>query len=175
MDNREMMEELLEKVQQQMELFEKWMHAQIEIKDHQIDRLHEELAYYKEEQAEKFLVEIIKELIAIRKSMKKSMKSERWELLTADEMRKEYQYIYEDITDFLERQEVDEYITDSGEDFSGQIHKVSQTELTEDAKKDKKIKKSVMEGYSRRGRILLPEKVTVYQYKGEGNEKGIWN
>lgn len=170
------MEEFLEKVQEQMELFETWIHSQIEVKDHQIDRLHEELAYYKEEQAERLFNEIAKELIAIRKNMKKLIKSEQWELLSADEVRKEYQYIYEDITDFLERQEIDEYVTESGKDFNGQIHKVSQTELTEDEAKDKKIRKSVMEGYSGRGKILLPEKVVVYRYKGEeNNEKGIWN
>lgn len=165
MDNEEFAKETLRQMQEQTEMYGQLIHSQIEVKDAQLDKLHEELSYYKQEQADRILVGIMKELVTVRKGMRRLIKSESWDSLTADELRKEYQYVYEDMTDLLERQEIDEYVTGSGEDFNGQIHIVFQTELTEDETKDKKIKKSVMEGYSRRGRILVPEKVVVYQYK----------
>ena len=79
-------------------------------------------------------------------------------------IKKEYQYIFEDITDLMEQQNVDPYRSEPGDDFDASIHQ-PKLEPTTDPASDKKVKESVSEGYKKDGKILIPEKVIVYQYK----------
>ena len=78
-------------------------------------------------------------------------------------LRMEYRYIFEDLTDLLEQQNVDSFQSEPGDAFDASIHqaKIEKTELPE---LDKTVKESMAEGYRKGKKILLPERVVVYQY-----------
>lgn len=158
--------EILLNTQEQCRMIDSFIENQIKIKDELINRLYDDLSYYREESADRFTDQLMKALIKIRKDMKRQMASKAWTDLSQDELRKEYQYIYEDITDLLEQQNVDEYVTGEGEDFDPAIH-LAKVEVTHDIDLNKKIKSSISEGYKKGDKVIMPERVLVYQYKGE--------
>ena len=84
--------------------------------------------------------------------------------MTADDLRKEYQYTLDDITDLLEQQNVDPFSSKSGDDFNPSIHQ-PKLEVTMDVSLDRKVKESISEGYKKGDKVLIPEKVIVFQYK----------
>ena len=129
-----------------------------------INKLHKELDYYKQDAADRFVDQLMKAVIKVRKDMTRLVASDKWEDMTADDLRKEYQYCLEDITDLLEQQNVDPYSSEPGDEFDAAIHQ-AKVEMTGDVSLDKKIKESISEGYKKGEKVLLPERVIVYQYK----------
>ncbi len=154
---------ILDEIQAHDQLVEQMIRNQIEKKDGMIDKLHKELEFYKQGEADRFADQLMKEMIKIRKDMARIILSEKWEDMTFEDIQREYEYIYEDLTDLLERQGIDPYQTEPGEAFSASIHQ-AKIEKTEDPSLDKKIKESLEEGYRKGDKILQPEKVVVYQY-----------
>lgn len=151
-------------LKEQLELLKNMLQNQIEVKDEMIDKLHKELEYYRQGAADRFVDQLMKGIIKIRKDMLRLMASEKWGDMFGEDMEEEYQYIFEDLTDLLEQQNVDAYQSDVGDLFNPAIHQ-AKTEVTDDMVLDKTIKQSISEGYKRNGRVLMPEKVVVYQYK----------
>lgn len=159
--------ELLEIVlntREQGQMMEQLIKNQIEVKDDMINKLHKELDYYKQDAADRFVDQLMKAVIKVRKDMTRLVASDKWEDMTADDLRKEYQYCLEDITDLLEQQNVDPYSSEPGDEFDAAIHQ-AKVEMTGDVSLDKKIKESISEGYKKGEKVLLPERVIVYQYK----------
>lgn len=64
----------------------------------------------------------------------------------------------------MEQQNIDPYQTNAGEPFDASIHQ-PKLEATDNPALDKTIKESLSEGYRKRDKVLLPERVAVYQYK----------
>lgn len=160
-------EELLEillNTREQGQMMERLIKTQIEVKDEMIDKLHKELDYYKQDAASRFVEQLMKSVIKVRKDMSRRTSSDDWESMTADDLRREYQYCLEDITDLLEQQNVDPYYTEPGTDFDASIHQ-AKIEATDDVSLDKKIKESISEGYKKGDKVLIPERVIVYQFK----------
>ena len=137
---------------------------QIEVKDDMIDKLHKELDYYKQDAADRFIDQLMKAVIKVRKDMTRLVTSDKWQEMTADDLRREYQYSLEDITDLLEQQNVDPFSSEPGDDFDASIHQ-AKIEATNDVSLDKKVKESISEGYKKGSKVLIPERVIVYQYK----------
>ena len=131
-----------------------------------INKLHSELSYYKKDQADRIILQLIKEVIKIRRDMMKIISSDKWTEMTVDDLRAEYQYSLDDITDLLDRQNVEPYSSKPGDDFDRAIHE-AKIEITDDPSLDKKVKESRSEGYTRGDKVILPEKVVVYQYKNK--------
>ncbi len=156
--------EILLNTREQGQMMEQLIKNQIEVKDEMINKLYKELESSKQDVADRFTDQLMKAVIKVRKDMNKRLGSAEWESLSADEIRKEYQYTFEDLTDLLEQQNVDAYTTAVGEPFNPAIHQ-SKIEATDDPARDKTVKQSLAEGYRKGDKILLPERVIVYQYK----------
>ena len=163
--NQELLEIVLN-TREQGQMMEQLIKNQIEIKDEMINKLHKELDYYKQGAADRFVDQLMKAVIKVRKDMIKLVTSDDWGELSADELRKEYQYSLEDITDLLEQQNVDPYSSGPGDIFDASIHQ-AKIEGTADVALDKTIKESISEGYKKGDKVLIPERVVVYQYKAE--------
>ena len=156
--------EILLNTREQGQMMEQLINNQIEVKDEMINKLHKELDYYKQESLERFIDQLMKSVIKVRKDMGKLIYSEEWGDMTADDLRKEYVYIFEDLTDLLEQQNVDAYSSEPGTVFEAAIHQPI-IEVTDDSSLDKKVKQSISEGYRKGEKVLLPERVVVYHYK----------
>lgn len=166
-DDRVQYDELLQIVlntREQGQMMEQLIKNQIEVKDDMIDKLHKELDYYKQGSADKFADQLMKAVIKVRKDMMRRAASDEWEEMSAEDLRREYVYSLEDISDLLEQQNVDSYSSASGDDFNAAVHQ-AKVEATDDPMLDKKIKESLSEGYKKGDRVLIPERVIVYQYK----------
>lgn len=158
--------EILLNTREQGQMMEQLIKNQIEVKDDMIDKLHKELEYYKQDAAGRFVEQLMKSVIKVRKDMSRLTSSDNWESMTADDLRREYQYCLEDITDLLEQQNVDPYRSESGTDFDASIHQ-AKVESTDDVTLDKKVKESISEGYKKGDKVLIPERVIVYQFRSK--------
>lgn len=152
-------------MQDQMNIMKALIDKQIEVKDETINKLHAELEFYKQDAQEKFANQLIKGIIKIRTDMKKTIHSARWSEMSVQDLQKEYTYIFEDITDFLEQQNVDAFITEAGAEFDGSKHQVVKSIETEDQALDKKIAASKTDGYIKGNKLLIAERVDVYKLK----------
>ena len=161
--NGELLEILLN-TREQGQMMEQLIKNQIEVKDDMIDKLHKELDYYKQDAADRFTDQLMKAVIKVRKDMTRLVTSDKWQEMTADDLRREYQYSLEDITDLLEQQNVDPFSSEPGDDFDASIHQ-AKIEATNDVSLYKKVKESISEGYKKGSKVLIPERVIVYQYK----------
>lgn len=161
--------EILLNTREQGKIMEQLIKNQIEKKDNMIDKLHKELEYYKEDVAGKIAEQLMKSVIKVQKDMKRLISTNKWEEMTIEDMKREYQYVSEDINDLLEQQNIDSYQSYSGDDFNSSIHqpKLEQTNVIE---LNKKIKESISDGYKKGDKVLIPERVIVYQYKEEENK-----
>ncbi len=156
-------EEILLNTREQGEMIENLIKHQIEVKDEMIEKLHKELEYYKQDAAEKFIDQVMKAIIKVRKDMGKLIASEKWNTMTSENLQEEYRYIFEDLTDLLEQQNVDAFTTAAGDGFDASLH-MAKIEKTKDPSLNKTIKESISEGYKKGEKVLLPERVIVYQY-----------
>ena len=156
--------EILLNTREQGQMMEQLIKNQIQVKDEMISKLHKELDYYKQESADRFVDQLMKAVIKVRKDMTRLTTSDKWEDMSADDLRREYQYCLEDITDLLEQQNVDPFSSEHGDDFDASIHQ-AKVEVTDDVSLDKKVKESISEGYKKGDKVLIPERVIVYQYK----------
>lgn len=156
--------EILLNTREQGQMVEQLIKNQIEVKDDLINKLHKELDYYKQDAADRFVDQLMKAVIKVRKDMYRLVSSEKWSVMSAEDLRREYQYCLEDITDLLEQQNVDSYSSEPGEVFNASIHQ-AKVENTDDTALDKKIKESISEGYKKGDKVLIPERVVVYQYR----------
>lgn len=156
--------EILLNTREQGQMMEQFIKNQIEVKDDMIDKLHKELDYYKQDAADRFVDQLMKAVIKVRKDMIRLASSDTWEAMTADDLRREYRYCLEDITDLLEQQNIDPFCSEPGDYFDASIHQ-AKVEATEDASLDKRVKESIAEGYKKGDKVLIPERVIVYQYK----------
>ncbi len=157
--------ELVLNTREQCEMLEKILKKQLEIKDHQINQLHDELQYYKQENGDKYVKEVIKSVIKVRRDMKKLLNSSKLENITAEKMKDEYEYIFEDLSDVLLAHNIEEFITSKGELFDSSRQTAQMIEKTSDPLLDKTIKESLKEGYKMKDKILIAERVAVYKFE----------
>ena len=78
-DQVDQLNEILLNTQEQCQMMEQVLIEQIKKKDSQIDLLHKELEYYKQDQADKLINQAMKELISLRNQLLKTIQSEAWE------------------------------------------------------------------------------------------------
>lgn len=159
--------EILLNTREQCQMVEQLIRNQIEVKDNLINRLHDELEGYKQDATDRFVEQLMKAVISVRSSMKKNMGSEQWQELSAEELRREYGYVLDDLTDLLEMQNVDEYVSEPGDEFDASIQKAIRTEATDVPGLDKKVKESLSSGYKKDEKVIITERVVVYRYTEE--------
>lgn len=100
--------EIVLNTREQCQMMERLIKNQIEVKDDMINRLFKELEYYKQGSADRITDQLRKAVSKIRKDMDRLMTSDRWAEMSVEDMQREYTYIFEDLTDLLEQQNVDE-------------------------------------------------------------------
>lgn len=164
-ENNEILTEILLNTQEQCTMMDTLIRNQINVKDEQINKLHNELQFYKEDHSSRFVNQVMKAVIKVRKDMMKRVASQAWDEMSAAELQREYEYVLDDLTDLLEQQNVDPYETEHGEPFDPTRHQVQKLETTEDPSLDKCVKSSVSEGYTKGGKVFIVERVVVYQYR----------
>ena len=155
--------EQLLKIDEKCEYLTSLMVQRIQKNDELINRLHDELEYYKKDSAAKFENQLLKAVIKIRKDIKTKINGNYFEGKNREQILQEFVYVFEDLTDLLEQQLCDEFETEQGELFNPAIHQ-AKIELTEDEILDKTVKCSLCAGYKKDGKVLIPERVIVYQY-----------
>ena len=163
-DIQSKMMEYLERIDEQCLRLDALLVNRIQVRDEQVNRLHEELDYYKKDAAGKFENQLLKAVIKIHHGMKKKINSDFFAGKEADQILQEYMYTFEDLTDLLEQQLCDEIESQPGDAFDPAIHQ-AKLEATDNAALDKTVKTSVSSGYKKAGKVLIPERVIVYQYK----------
>ena len=161
-DQVDQLNEILLNTQEQCQMMEQVLMEQIKKKDSQIDLLHKELEYYKQDQADKLINQAMKELISLRNQLLKTIQSEAWENMSEKELKKTLIYLEEDMTDLLQRQEIDPFTSLPGENFDAGKHKATVIP-TDDDSLDRKVQKSTSPGYIKRGKVLIPEAVVIYR------------
>lgn len=164
----EELHEILLNTQEQCQMMEQFIKNQIEVKDEMINKLHKELEVYKKDSASRFENQLLKQVIKIRKNLKRVIASEGWGNMTTEELQREYQEVYDDLTDLLILQDVDEFVTNPGEMFDATKHQ-AKIEPTECLEEDKMIKQSLSEGYMKGNKLFIAERVIAYQYKEKGD------
>lgn len=163
--NEDLMHEL-QLLNERCQHFDDVIQHQIATKDSLIDKLHADLRSFQKDDAERYILQVMKAAIRVRAVMRKQMESPRWDSLSADQLREEYAYVLEDLTDLLENQGIIPFASKPGSAFapSKQNPKI---ELTNDPALDKTVKESKKDGYMQGDKLIIPEQVIVYQYKGE--------
>lgn len=156
--------EIVLNTREQCEMMDQFIKNQIRVKDEMIDKLYKELEYYKQESADRFVEQFLKAFIKVHKDMGRLCKGDKFGEMNADELRREWQYAFEDITDLFEQQNMDVYSSQYGDDFDPSIHQ-PKIEYTDDITLDRKVKSSISEGYKRGNKIIIPERVIVFQFK----------
>lgn len=146
--------------------FDEVIQHQVSAKDSLIDKLHADLRSYQKDDAERYILQVMKAVIRVRTAMRKQMESPRWDSLSVDQLREEYAYVLEDLTDLLENQGIIPFTSEPGSAFDPSKHN-PKIEPTSDPALDKTVKVSTKDGYMRGDKLIIPEQVIVYQYKGE--------
>lgn len=156
--------EILLNTREQGQVMEQLINNQIEIKDKMIDKLHKEIEYYRKDVVGQYVDQLMKSVIKVRRDMIKIVISDNWENMCIEDIKREYEYILEDISDLLEQQNIDPYKSEPGDEFDASIHQPKLERTTEESL-NKKIKESISDGYKKGEKILIPERVIVYQFK----------
>lgn len=146
------------------------MDKQLLVKEEQLTRLHDELNYYKQDEAGKFEKQMLKEVIQVREKMKKAMAGDRWGQMDVQKLIEEYNAVFDDLTELLADHLCEEFQTEPGTPFDRKIHQ-PKTEPTDDPALDKTVKCSHVAGYRIKEKVLSPERVTVYQYVPKENKE----
>ena len=158
--------ELAIKIDEKCDYLNSLMVDRIQARDELINRLHEELEYYKKDCASKFENQLLKAVIKVRQDMKKKLNNGFFDGKDAEQILLEYTYAFEDLTDLLEQQLCDEIVSEEGDMFNPAIHQ-AKIERTDDQSLDKTIKCSLSAGFKKDGKVLIPERVIAYQFKNE--------
>lgn len=153
-------------------LIEETIRRQIHVKDDMISRLHDELSFYKQGEADRFADQLMKSVIKIRKDMKRRIEEIDAGALDAQTIAKEYRYVFDDLTDLLEQQNIDPFSSAPGAPFDASRHQ-ARIETTNDVTLDKTVKESLSEGYTKGDKTLIAERVVVYKY--EENKETVGN
>lgn len=164
-------EELTKQIEDLKELFNKRiMHADYE--DKIIDQMHAELLKYREDLYAQLIRPVLLDIIEVRDSIMRIAETYRkkpeGEQDIPNKMFGDYAY---DLQDILEKNNVEIYREDNGDEFVPVRHRAIKKEITNDESLHGKIAESLSCGYSYDGRVISAEKVSVYFYEKENNKE----
>ena len=163
--------ELTKQIEDLKELFNKRiMHADYE--DKIIDQMHAELLKYREDLYAQLIRPVLMDIIEVRDSIMRIAETYRkkpeGEQDIPNKMFGDYAY---DLRDILEKNNVEIYREDNGDEFVPVRHRAIKKEITHDESLHGKIAESLSCGYSYDGRVISAEKVSVYFYEKENNKE----
>lgn len=131
-----------------------------------IDQMHSELQKYKGDMYAQLIRPILLDIIEVRDSIMRIattyQKKPEGEQSIPNKTFADYSY---DLQDILEKNNVEIYRSNTGDEFTPIRQKVIKKEITHDENLHGKIVESLSCGYSYAGRIISAEKVSVYFYE----------
>ena len=157
--------EILLNTREQCQMTAQLIENQLKRKDQLIDRLHQELETYKQDQPARLVEQAMKELIGLWGRLLKRQSSPQWAELDAEKLREEFTYLDEDILDLLERQNIEPFTTQPGQPFDGGRHRAMNVVSADSPELDRRVKASLAPGYAKGDKVLIPEHVTVYRFQ----------
>lgn len=113
---------------------------------------------------------LIEEIIPVLESFEMAFSNKKvWESLP-EEWRKGIEYIHSQLLNVLKGNGLEELNPSKGEKFDPNIHIAESSMLTFDKKEDNVIIQILKKGYRLDGKIIMPPRVVVVEYKEEKNE-----
>lgn len=164
-------EELAKQIEDLKELFNKRiMHADYE--DKIIDQMHTELLKYREDLYSQLIRPVLLDIVEVRDSIMRIAETYRKKPEGEQDIPNKTfgDYAY-DLQDILEKNNVEIYREDKGDEFVPVRHRAIKKEITHDENLHGKIAESFSCGYSYDGRVISAEKVSVYFYEKEDNKE----
>ena len=162
------LKEELERIENEISTLNKLFATKIQRTDYDtkvIDQMHGDLEKHKEDMYSKIMRPVLMDIISLRDDMMRIVEANS---INAPEKPtiplgtfEVYAYTALDI---LERYSVEAYKSEVGDDFTPIKHRVLKKVATPDQNLNKKIAKSVSDGYSYMGKVISAEKVEVYAY-----------
>lgn len=135
-------------------------------KEKLIDTLHRELQQYRNDLVQKLLQPVILDLIANADSARKQISNlQHANTLEPAEYLKIIASFPEDLDDILYRQGAEAYITEIGQPYTANRHRILESIPTGDQTQNKTIAQSIKRGYLWQEKIIRPELVNVFVYK----------
>jgi molecular chaperone GrpE (heat shock protein) len=137
-------------------------------KERIIDSLHQELQEYKNDIVKKHLMSVLMDVIKVIDDIRKWMRHYRsLDSETRDPVKifKFLETIPSDLEDIFYWQGVKSFIC-PGDGFDPTRQRAAKKVATTDPAKDKKVAESLRYGYEWEGKVIRPEMVAVYDYKG---------
>lgn len=138
-----------------------------ESKQQVIDRQHNELERYRQEESAKLSKAIMMDMICEIDSAEKNEKFYESTECTEEnfvKLKKLVLRISEDLRDLLERHDVFAYRSNPGDMFDAKRQRVLKTVPTGDQSLNRLIQESIRWGFEREGKVIRPEQVAVYSY-----------
>ncbi len=140
-----------------------------------IQNMDSELKAYKDDLYRSLLKPLILEIIDLRESILKMsafyLKKPEGEQAIPNATFADYA---EDISDILEKYDVEVIKSNSGDDCVSLKHKILKTVPTDKESLHKKIAESLSSGYMYNGRVIYAERVNVYRFEeGTGTSKDV--
>lgn len=176
----ETQQQLLERIDSLSNLFNK----RILYTDHEekiVDEMHKELQKYKEDMYAQLVRPILLDVIEVRDSIMRMaavfLAKPEGEQCIPNKTFADYAF---DLQDILEKNDVEIYRSKSGDDFTPIRQKVVKKVTASDETLHGRVAESLSCGYSYGGKVISPEKITIYYYekpvekteKSEVNENG---
>ena len=113
---------------------------------------------------------LISDIIPVLESFEMAFSNKKvWESLP-EEWRKGVEYIHSQLLNALKDNGLEELNPPKGEKFNPSIHIAESTTPTFDKEKDNVIIQVVKMGYRLNGKVIIPPRVVVAEYKEENNE-----
>lgn len=162
------MEESLESISRIMRRLEKKFESEIlnsETRDSTVKTIYKELNEYKAGLVEKALKEVLYDFIDIREMMFSKAKYMQKEGKEAVISLEEFLSYAEDIGDILEKHDVSIYKGEPGTSNVATRQKIVRKVETEDEALAKTVAESLSYGYEYNGKVIYPEKISVYVKK----------
>ncbi len=138
-----------------------------ESKQQVIDRQHNELERYRQEESAKLSKAIMMDMICEIDSAEKNEKFYESTECTEEnflKLKKLVLRVSEDLRDLLERHDVFAYRSNPGDMFDAKRQRVLKTVPTGDQSLNRIIQESIRWGFEREGKVIRPEQVAVYSY-----------
>ena len=141
-------------------------------KNELFDKMHKQLEDYQNDAIGASVMPITMDLIILIDTIKKNQS-----YICKKCSEKDYKKLYDlymgvsqDLEAVLLRQDIEPY-TEDNDKINIKRQKVNKVVYTSDEDKNNMVKESVAPGYEKFGRIIRPEKVDIYKYKGKSNGK----
>jgi len=164
-------EEIISKIDRLQESFDESIKYD-KYKDELFDNLHKELTQYKNGVFEKVIDNMAMDLIRMIDTTKKTISLYEKKEFSEDNYRRLlslFEGVAEDLQDILYRQSIEAYSV-HGNEVDVKQQKIISKQETSDESLNNKVAARLADGYEKNGKVLRPERISIYKYKADKGE-----